>query len=148
MAPYEEGLGTPMIKAQEMERPLGYSKMECKVFLDQARSHLVRSGHMAMEGTIAIIVKKELRIKTPRQIAPLLIPTPDTLGRAEQSLFLPRQPSETSSMEGRQIGAMERFRNPLITTDTSTMTVPIHSRDAMDTPIERATHQRICNLQI
>jgi hypothetical protein len=52
------------------------------------------------------------------------------------------------SVEGRRLEAMERLRNPLITTGELTTTVSTHSRDALDTPRERAAHQHIRYSQI
>ena len=41
----------------------------------------------------------------------------DMLIKAEQSLTMPHQKDETSSMEGRQWNAIERLKNPLVVTE-------------------------------
>ena len=101
---------------------------------------MVRGGDVIVEGTSLIEVKQKS-----------IPPTSDMLKRVEKSLTMPRQPEELSSEAELRHRALERLRNPFKTSNSLTSSSSSETLDhgnERNVPMERATHQWICHLQI
>ena len=137
--PHIEGTKTLVEKAQGPLPPTGYMEWEWKVFLNQAEVEIVR-GDVVIEGTSLIEVKQKL-----------IPPTLNTLKRVKESLTMPHQPEESSSEAELWHRALERLRNSpkmnnSLTLSSSGETLDLRNR--RNVPMERATHQHICHLQL
>lgn len=99
-----QGDGSILDHLKAMDPPSGHSSWEWSSFLWIVRREFTSLHEENTEKT-SFLLKETPKWESNSSI-------PDMLRKAEHSLTIPCQPDEASSMEGQQINATQRVRNP------------------------------------
>jgi len=125
--------------------------IEAEILLSEALDKLEpckRIDEAAWEGfkghTIYMAEKiekeEQVGLGLPQAVKEELPSSPDMLIKVEQSLTMPCQKDETSSMEGRQWNAIERLTNPLIMTEETSASLSNRTNKKKDRVVLQCYH--------
>jgi len=84
--------------------------------------------------------EEQVGLGLPQVVKEELSSSPDMLIKVEQSLTMPHQKDETSSMEGHQQNAIERLKNPLVMTEEMSASLSNRMNEKKDRVVLQCYH--------